>query len=132
MKLSRLLVACLVMFVSACTHLQKPSDNLTTRTIIGNQVVLDQVEELEEDGVLKKVVVAESFPLEITVTGSINAVNCLSKHGRWLNKYQECEFVSEQSCNEMGGQFNECASACRHQSPDVVCIQMCVPVCTVN
>ena len=46
------------------------------------------------------------------------------------NKYMECEYISEQNCVSAGGVFNDCASQCRHESVDVFCAQVCVPVCS--
>ncbi|MCL6271207.1 hypothetical protein M3P05_14875 [Sansalvadorimonas sp. 2012CJ34-2] len=132
MKLPRILIACLVILLAGCSVLQKPVDTRVTATLTGGQKILDQIEMLEDEGVLDTVVVAESFPLEIIVTGSKKAVGCLSKGGTWLNRHQECEHISALNCAELGGKYNECASVCRHQGSDVFCIQMCVPTCTIK
>ncbi len=59
---------------------------------------------------------------------------CTQNGGKFLyelnerNKYMECENISELACQQAGGIFEECASACRHTGGDM-CIQVCVPVC---
>jgi len=56
--------------------------------------------------------------------------SCADNKGRWLERFNECESVSEQWCHSAGGQFVECGSACRHESGPVPCTMQCVPVCT--
>lgn len=46
------------------------------------------------------------------------------------NKYMECEGIDEQTCGQIGGRFNECASPCRHDPSAEVCIELCVFVCS--
>lgn len=55
---------------------------------------------------------------------------CQADQGNWLEEHQECEFMSEQSCSALGGKFDACASGCRHDSEAMVCVLMCVPVCS--
>lgn len=50
--------------------------------------------------------------------------------GTWIKEHNECEGITKQACEELGGKFNECASACRHMDDDVTCIMICVPVCS--
>ena len=33
------------------------------------------------------------------------------------------------SCEQAGGRWNECGSACRGAGPETACIQVCVPMC---
>ena len=54
---------------------------------------------------------------------------CGENNGTWLEKYNECEFVSQQWCEGAGGVFDECGSACRHASNPGPCTMQCVPVC---
>lgn len=54
---------------------------------------------------------------------------CVEKGGEWLEDYRECEGISEQACTELGGTFNECASACRHDPEAEFCTLQCVAVC---
>lgn len=54
--------------------------------------------------------------------------------GNWLEDYQECEWVDEDFCQDLGGSFDACTSACRHMDPEVAefCTMECVPVCSFN
>jgi hypothetical protein len=56
--------------------------------------------------------------------------SCARHNGTWLEQYQECEYASKEWCAAEGGQFDECASACRHD-PNLArpCTMQCVPVC---
>lgn len=55
---------------------------------------------------------------------------CAEKNGNWLAEYSECEGVDPDFCRTYGGNFNECASACRHDPKAEVCTMQCVPVCS--
>ena len=55
---------------------------------------------------------------------------CADAGGTYLAAFDECEDVSQASCTEMGGSFDECASACRHLPETVMCTSQCVPVCS--
>jgi hypothetical protein len=55
---------------------------------------------------------------------------CTEAGGKYLAVFSECENVSSATCTAMGGTFNECASACRHQPEASVCTAQCVPVCS--
>lgn len=54
---------------------------------------------------------------------------CLLEDGNWLMAYNECEGISQEKCEELGGVFQDCASACRHQESEF-CIEVCVQVCS--
>lgn len=53
---------------------------------------------------------------------------CTANSGKWLDEYNECENITKLVCDQLGGQFSECESACRHQETEY-CIFLCVPVC---
>jgi len=58
------------------------------------------------------------------------AERCEAAGGKWLADYNECEGASSGWCSANGGSFDECASACRHNSnPGAPCILLCVPIC---
>jgi hypothetical protein len=65
--------------------------------------------------------------------GSVNAIPnssfCELKGGKWLGEYNECEGINAQDCSDLGGTFQECNSACRHEAQPVDCIEICVQVC---
>lgn len=54
---------------------------------------------------------------------------CLSFDGNWLDQSQECEGMSQNQCETLGGEYNECASACRNNPEVEVCTMQCVQVC---
>jgi len=54
---------------------------------------------------------------------------CETNSGRWLSDYLECEGLPKDECMSNGGSFNNCASACRY-NPSVMCVQVCIPVCS--
>lgn len=54
---------------------------------------------------------------------------CLSFDGNWLSDSQECEGMSKEQCETLGGIFNECASACRNDPEAEICTMQCVIVC---
>ena len=62
-------------------------------------------------------------------SGSVQEKLCKQYGGNWVKQYQECERISKQQCNLMGGNFNECASPCRNDPTSDICIQLCVAVC---
>ena len=74
--------------------------------------------------------------LQNSMTGSQVDLNvsakCIAEGGTWIGSVQECEGISEPSCRDLSGKFNACASPCRNQSGEVICIQMCVQVCEFN
>lgn len=56
--------------------------------------------------------------------------SCTANGGTWVEEYNECEWIPEEVCTELGGVFNECDSACRHESGPVACTMNCVQVCS--
>ncbi len=54
---------------------------------------------------------------------------CLSFDGNWISDTQECEGMSKDQCEKLGGAFNECASACRNDPDAEICTLQCVLVC---
>lgn len=54
---------------------------------------------------------------------------CLDNDGTWINDHDECEYISENACISANGVYNECESACRHETGDVACTKQCVSVC---
>ncbi len=55
---------------------------------------------------------------------------CSEHSGTWIEDHEECEGISKEDCEEIGGEFNECASACRHEPGEVICTLQCVLVCS--
>ncbi|HSG16322.1 MAG TPA: hypothetical protein VLE70_08370 [Anaerolineae bacterium] len=57
---------------------------------------------------------------------------CLDEGGIFIAEHNECEDISEDACTELGGEYDECASACRHEPADMVCTAQCVLVCSFD
>ena len=56
---------------------------------------------------------------------------CQNAGGKWLENTMECENVDQNFCRENNGNYNDCASACRHSTdPEVVCTTECIRICT--
>ncbi len=58
---------------------------------------------------------------------------CIENAGNWIAEHRECEFIPQEVCKEAGGIFQECASACRHQTAEeaevMACTMQCIPMC---
>jgi|GEM_PF-3775872 len=54
---------------------------------------------------------------------------CDTAGGTWVESAMECEGISKMVCGNMGGEFNECASACRNDPEAQICTMQCVLVC---
>lgn len=57
------------------------------------------------------------------------AAACASNGGQWSSQFKECTGVGSAVCGNIGGQFNECASACRNDPSAQMCTMQCVQVC---
>jgi hypothetical protein len=58
-----------------------------------------------------------------------NKLACDENNGIWLNEYDECEGITPETCKELGGIYNDCASPCRNNPETELCMQVCVSVC---
>jgi hypothetical protein len=61
--------------------------------------------------------------------GSQNS--CADIGGNYDANNNECLSISAEQCQEIGGEFNECASACRNNPDAQICTLQCVQVCKV-
>ena len=64
--------------------------------------------------------------------GLLLSQKCQSASGTWLGDFNECEYASKGWCEENGGEFFECESACRHDPKAEICTLQCVSVCKFN
>jgi hypothetical protein len=55
--------------------------------------------------------------------------NCMIYGSDWLPESQECENMTREKCEELGGTYNECASACRNDPEAEICTLQCIQVC---
>lgn len=75
----------------------------------------------------------DTSPINGTVpSGSNNQELCVQAGGVWIAEANECENISEQFCQEIGGEYNECGSACRNQPDAEICTLQCVAYCSFN
>ena len=133
-----LLTICIFIAVAGCASPHEPeaehSELEVTRRFTGTtqspDPVMAQVLELADAGILSDVSMTRSLPAQIIATGPENVLACISSgDSRWLLSHQECEFMSEEACTTLGGEFDPCASPCRHDPEAEACILSCVPVC---
>lgn len=61
-----------------------------------------------------------------------NEDHCIGANGVWVQEANECEGLSQPQCEELGGTFNECASACRNDPTAEMCTMQCVIVCSFD
>jgi len=71
------------------------------------------------------------FVEEIELSSDV-ALACEQAQGNWLAEFNECEWISEAVCSQLGGTFKECESACRNDPDAMVCTLQCVAVCDFN
>jgi hypothetical protein len=79
---------------------------------------------LAENAGATNITVGECVDEEVNLQGA-----CLSFDGTWLEDSMECEGMSQEQCESLGGEFNECASACRNDPEAQVCTLQCIVVC---
>ena len=54
---------------------------------------------------------------------------CVAQGGSWDPQFKECVGIGETQCKAIDGEYNACASACRHSPDMTVCTLQCVEVC---
>jgi hypothetical protein len=69
------------------------------------------------------------FVLSLVTGCGTKEVTCEELGGNFLEAQNECEYITQEECDLLGGTFDDCASACRHDPNAEVCITLCVPVC---
>ena len=62
------------------------------------------------------------------VTADEKQAGCLLLDGTF-NEYNECLGLDQNQCLSLGGEFNECASACRNDPNAEICTLQCVVTC---
>jgi hypothetical protein len=73
--------------------------------------------------------------LGLPATDNLPRDLCSFYQGKWLAEYKECNLLEiPLQCSLLGGVYNECASACRHDPdfPNVICTDNCVEVCSIE
>jgi len=69
---------------------------------------------------------------KITLIPNNKKASCESQKGTWYEESKVCEInsFSENQCIAKGGEWNGCASACRHDKDAQVCTLQCVLTCS--
>ena len=69
---------------------------------------------------------------KIILDANNKKTSCENNGGVWYTDNNTCEInsLSETSCIAKGGEFNQCASACRHDPKAEVCTMQCILTCT--
>lgn len=112
--------------------LEKPKPRLNWKMFIIAFIVVIFIEVLsfrflntEEDAKFLQSIMPSSYTKEKS--------QCEINKGHWLEEFKECENIDKKVCDSMKGQYNNCASTCRHNKSTgkgTVCTQMCWPVCS--
>jgi len=74
-------------------------------------------------------IIKELTPEEIAKNKELTE-SCSSQGGTYDIVYKECVGVTPKMCVLLGGEWNECASACRNDPQAQVCTMQCVQICT--
>lgn len=69
---------------------------------------------------------------EVSEDNNVNVIaeDCAINWWTWLEEFNECEYISQNWCDENWWNFNECESACRNDPEAEFCTLQCVPVCS--
>ena len=82
-----------------------------------------------------------TFHVESALTGIVDnpnasvthsktsATDCKKQGGTWDEIHRECGGIDATKCTAIGGEFNECGSACRHNPNAEMCTMQCVQFC---
>jgi hypothetical protein len=142
-------MACTAIFISSAAY--TPEDcicqqNYCVNKNLNNEEPIMQVTNFEEC-VAAGNAVMESFPEQCIHEGQlfIKEINfeelelpedkyeaCEAMQGTPLPEFNECEWISEEACTYLEGEYQDCASACRNNPNEEMCIMMCVQVCAFN
>lgn len=57
---------------------------------------------------------------------------CEKAGWKWSEEFKECLGIDAATCENIGGKFNECASACRNDPKAEICTMQCVQLCDVK
>ncbi len=131
-RIAGLLVSGLLVVLAGCASGQKTPDVSAHWTAKNGPEEMKQVMGLAEQGVIHDLRITRSLPPQISASGPTHVLGCLKEGGKWLEGYQECENIAPEVCKNLGGEFNSCASPCRHDKDQMVCFTMCVPVCELS
>ena len=118
---------CTMEYAPVCGEMMLPGDRVVD-VDFGNRCVAEvSGAENIRDGYCDSTTVDDEVPQDLMGA-------CAYFGGTPVEDYNECEYISEAQCVQLGGDFLECESACRHHPdfPEVMCTMQCVPVCDFN
>jgi len=99
--------------------------------VIRSDAIGVQINQLEQGAFItssNEVVIDNTQTNDDTVTESEKKSGCELVGGTY-NEHDECLGVDSAQCLVLGGEFNECASACRHTPDAELCTLQCVVTC---
>lgn len=121
-KITLTIIALLAL--SACQPVITPTvTNFDDCVAAGNPIMESYPRQCSHEG--------ETFTEEIELPDLSD--DCLSfENSKWLPETNECEGISKDACDDLGGTYNECASACRNDPNAEICTMQCVIVCQLK
>lgn len=109
---------------------------IVTLSVIGalskrNTVTHSVMPVISKEGIHLQPTEPKPTPIVVVPTPTpSNKDRCEGQKGVWDGQYKECTGVVEDQCASIGGTFNGCASACRHDPKAQMCTMNCVAVCS--
>lgn len=87
---------------------------------------------LPSDIVFRELIAPKVEDNKITLIPNNKKASCESQKGTWYEESKVCEInsFSENQCIAKGGEWNGCASACRHDKDAQICTLQCVLTCS--
>lgn len=120
------------------TFIIKGSGSNSSEDLIQNvsgkaQIELPQIEPKTKPSLVFSAIEKETAPIQkerkfVTKPTILRSTSCTDNGGRWLEEHNECERIQAPWCEENGGEYEGCDSACRHK-PSKVCTRQCIEVC---
>ncbi len=121
MKKTLLILMVGLVFLVGCTQ-DAPISSFEECVEAGNPVMESYPRQCSADG--------QTFVEDVELPQDLYQA-CELLGGNALPEFDECEMISQAACEQLGGEFLECESACRNDPdyPDVICTMQCVQVC---
>jgi hypothetical protein len=66
--------------------------------------------------------------LLFSCSNKADGTGCTDMGGQWNQEFEECTKISEDECERIGGNYDGCASPCRHTDAES-CFAKCDSVC---
>ena len=82
----------------------------------------------EENTLEGEVIVDNPENVDLSLINQAEEI-CLRNNGNWIKGFNECEGIAKPLCEEYGGMFESCGSACRNDPNAEMCTLQCVMYC---